>query len=70
MMLAHVGDEVAHAAGRDVADGVADAEARGAALDGGREERAERLGARRGGVLGHVHDRQAVLDGVGRRPPR
>ena len=54
-------DEVAHAVGRRVADGVAEAEPRGAVIDRDLEERREHLGARARRVLGDVADGEAGL---------
>ena len=45
---------------RRVADGVGDADARGAGADRGRVERAQRVGIGARRVLGHVHDRQPL----------
>ena len=56
-------DQGADALGCSVPDRVGDTKPRGAAVDGGAVERAERFGARARGVFGDVHDRQPLLHG-------
>ncbi len=57
-----------HDAGRSgVADRIANRDSFGAAFDGGGVEFANHLRCSPGGVFGHVHHRQAVLDAKGDR---
>ena len=62
-------NEIAHAVGSGVADGVREAEPRRAVIDGGPEQRGEHLGTRARRVLGDVGDGEAGLhrdvDGLG-----
>ena len=66
------GDQVAHAIGRRMSDGIAETQARRAVIDGHLEKRREHLGTRAGRVLGHVSDLEARLDsdvdGLGAAP--